>query len=247
MKVELKCQYCGETYKTWKSWAIRRNGNYCSKSCFLNSGALNNSEKTKNRIRKIIISNCQICGKEIKSYSEKRKFCSNKCRGINDRKENKFIIENNITKLIINSPKFGELICLIDTEDINKIKHIKWCVNYSKCVKNFYVVGHTKEDNRKVLHLHRLVTNCPSNLVVDHINHNTLDNRKENLKICTKYENNQNINPNCKRGKAIRYICWHKHNKAFRVKIKNKYYGQAKLLEDAILIRDKVLMEIKNG
>lgn len=44
-----------------------------------------------------------------------------------------------------------------------------------------------------VYKLHRFITNCPREKVVDHINHNTLDNRKANLKICTRFENQQNL------------------------------------------------------
>ena len=35
--------------------------------------------------------------------------------------------------------------------------------------------------------------NPPDNLVVDHRNHNGLDNRKQNLKVCTQKENMQNL------------------------------------------------------
>lgn len=47
-------------------------------------------------------------------------------------------------------------------------------------------------DHKKRISLHRYITNCPKGMVVDHINGNTLDNRKENLRICTNKENAYN-------------------------------------------------------
>lgn len=83
---------------------------------------------------------------------------------------------------------FGLFKVLIDTEDIDKIKDIHWNAEKDKRGK-FYV-----RNRKKNLRLHRVITNCPPNLVVDHINHNTLDNRKSNLRVCTIAENNRNTN-----------------------------------------------------
>lgn len=93
---------------------------------------------------------------------------------------------------------------LIDDEDYLLIKDYKWSADsrsekgavYFKC----YAGGGRK--HTKHIYLHRLIAgaNMPAgvgeqnrkNNVVDHANHNTLDNRKCNLRICTQTENIRN-------------------------------------------------------
>lgn len=70
---------------------------------------------------------------------------------------------------------------LIDLDDIDKVKDIRWCYN-----------GNGEVHNREVGSLHRFIMNAPDDMVVDHINHNRLDNRKQNLRICTARENSFN-------------------------------------------------------
>lgn len=92
---------------------------------------------------------------------------------------------------IINSKTHGKFIVLIDEEDYEKIKIYTWGVQYSKRSNTFYV---SRKEKNKTFLLHRLITNCPDGLVVDHINHNTLDNRKCNLRVCDNSENCRNMN-----------------------------------------------------
>ncbi|MBQ4523563.1 MAG: hypothetical protein IJA10_11530 [Lachnospiraceae bacterium] len=73
---------------------------------------------------------------------------------------------------------------LIDTDDYEKVKDYTW-----RTSSNGYIVT-TK--NRKVILLHRLIMNPSKDLVVDHINHNKKDNRKNNPRICTMSNNNMN-------------------------------------------------------
>lgn len=79
---------------------------------------------------------------------------------------------------------------IVDHEDIDKIKNINWSI------VNGYI-GMNHYNGNKVLFLHNLIMNhTPSGKgsteSIDHINRNTFDNRKKNLRFTT--QTNQNIN-----------------------------------------------------
>lgn len=53
-------------------------------------------------------------------------------------------------------------------------------------------IGTKTAGTRKHISLHRTLMNPPDDMVVDHINGNGLDNRRVNLRICTRAQNNHN-------------------------------------------------------
>lgn len=74
---------------------------------------------------------------------------------------------------------------LCDAEDVSKIQYTKW-----KRSSSGYMMNSPK--NGKNIHFSRIILDTDQ--FVDHINHNTLDNRKENLRIVTKSQNQMNSN-----------------------------------------------------
>ena len=76
----------------------------------------------------------------------------------------------------------------IDLDDLDKIREYYWYI-FSHKKSERYVVSNTK--NRKRIRLHRFILNLSEDntKVIDHINHNTLDNRKNNLRIVSQGQN----------------------------------------------------------
>lgn len=72
----------------------------------------------------------------------------------------------------------------IDKKDFIELKNYKFYIS-----KNGYV---RFTINKKRIFVHRYITKCPNDKVVDHINGNKLDNTRTNLRICSQSENSKN-------------------------------------------------------
>lgn len=123
----------------------------------------------------------------------------------------------------------------IDAEDYELIKDYSWSVN-----KQGYVRTQDCETKEDIL-LHRLVTHCPEDLVVDHDNHITTDNRKQNLIICTQSDNMQNTNLRSNNKSGYKGISWDKTRNKWVAQLKvNKklvLHKRFDTIEDAIVAR----------
>ena len=112
----------------------------------------------------------------------------------------------------------------IDKDDLEKAKQYKWCLS-----SEGYVI------NSKI-RLHQLILSKKKGLDIDHINHDTLDNRKQNLRHCTRSQNNLNKKKQCG-------IVWRKRTKKWEasINIKRKfiYLGSYNNYQEALKIRQQ--------
>lgn len=150
---------------------------------------------------------CNYCNAELKRYPSAIKnlnFCNLTHYHYYFRdKNNKYVNCGDYTELYINDDEKVFKI-LIDTEDVEKAKKYTWhLINKNR---NITYLG-TKVNGKK-LTFHRYIMNCPENMIIDHINRNTFDNRKQNLRICTDFENMQNTSMYKNNKSGIKNIHW---------------------------------------
>ena len=72
--------------------------------------------------------------------------------------------------------------------------------------------------------MHRLSSQCPEEVLVDHANGDGLDNRRHNLRICTRSQNaaNKRKSPGC--SSIYKGVHWHKRNHKWYAHI--KFHGK---------------------
>lgn len=127
---------------------------------------------------------------------------------------------------------------LVDNEDFERLKPFKW--RYST-VGYATTVGSKRGD---VIYMHRLILGTPMGMFTDHKNSDRLDNRKENLRICTKGENERNTPKRKNNTSGFKGIYWRKDTKKWTTHLMvNRKYIVGKChekIEDAIREYDEM-------
>lgn len=75
---------------------------------------------------------------------------------------------------------------LVDKSDFESLNRYRWSL-----VGGATPYAHACINGRRV-RMHRFIMDAPKGMVVDHKNHDTLDNRRANLRVCTVRENSRN-------------------------------------------------------
>lgn len=125
---------------------------------------------------------------------------------------------------------------IFDSEDYEKIKGITWYrCNKSNGEKTY--IG-----NCKGRCIHRFIVNSSDGMEIDHINLNPMDNRKENLRICTHQQNqcNQPLQKNNTSG--ITGVNFYTPRNKYRSRIKicqhDIHLGYYETFEEAVQARN---------
>lgn len=165
-----------------------------------------------------------------------------KNKEIKNRKYNNFEIIENLVYIDVNNIKFQgrKIICDFDIWD-KKLKNYYWNVN------NMGYAYTSTSMRGNILFMHKLVSGANGNEITDHINQNSLDNRKENLRNTNHSMNafNRKIRDDSKSG--YNGVWKDKRSGKWKVGIcingKRNHLGYFDKLEDAINVRKEA--EIK--
>ena len=124
--------------------------------------------------------------------------------------------------LWLNRNELSDKVAIVDDEDYDKV--IEAAMNYNKSGEprkntgkwyyrdNSYGNEYALSGGR-YRSIHRVVVGAPKGMDIDHINGNGLDNRKENLRICTRSQNamNQRLKSHSRSGyKGVQYAPVHR-------------------------------------
>jgi hypothetical protein len=107
--------------------------------------------------------------------------------------------------------------------------------------------GNKKKKQEKIS-MHRLINKTGKLEICDHINHNTIDNRKENLRNCTKQENNMNVAQNRKNNTSgYKGVFWHNRDQTYEASIrymdKQIYLGRSLDIKECARIYNEAALK----
>lgn len=110
---------------------------------------------------------------------------------------------------------------LIDDEDWKLVSAYNWYAAWNPNTKSFYAVTSLQRAHGKqaTLYMHRLIVSAQTGEQVDHIHHNTLDNRKSELRLCSGSQNQHNRATQANNTSGFKGVYWHKQSQKWQARI----------------------------
>lgn len=117
----------------------------------------------------------------------------------------------------------GGGVAILDADDYERLSKWKWQAHWDKTTQSYYarrtIWLRGGKGKTCCLLMHREVVGAPAGAIVDHINRNSLDNRKENLRICTAAGNAQNARVRRDNKSGYKGVSWVNRDRCWRANI----------------------------
>jgi hypothetical protein len=133
-------------------------------------------------------------------------------------------------------------VAVVDDEDFKDLSRWNWCWCPNR--KGYAVRRlHLREGRgRGTVAMAREIMKAPKGMMVDHKNGNTLDNRRDNLRLATHHQNQMNTGLRITNTSGFKGVAWDKRGQAWRVmmnvKKKMTYLGRYRSKRTAAMIYD---------
>jgi hypothetical protein len=108
-------------------------------------------------------------------------------------------------------------VALVDDQDYEWLNQTKWryCEDEPR---PGYARGHLRGTGVHI-RMHRLILDAPPDMQVDHINGNTLDNRRVNLRLASQVQNSRNAQPHRHARSPYKGVSWQPTHRKWRAMI----------------------------
>ena len=104
---------------------------------------------------------------------------------------------------------------ILDKDDFKRAKQFRWSMHSGGYCQT--------RVNGKLIKLHQFILGKKQGYEIDHFNGNKLDNRKQNLRFCTKSQNQFNCGPSKRNTSGLRGVSWHKKAGKWQARFRYNY------------------------
>jgi hypothetical protein len=112
-------------------------------------------------------------------------------------------------------------VAIIDDEDAQFVLKHKWRARSNG--KGWYARTNIRVgDKQRTITMHRMILDAPRGSVVDHINHNPLDNRRCNLRFASPSQSNYNARKHQDNTSGYKGVYYERDRKTFRASINHE-------------------------
>lgn len=137
----------------------------------------------------------------------------------------------------------GKYRAKVDDADYEVLSKHKW-----------YLTGHRyagasyqKNRVRHYIYMHRAIMGANENDIIDHINGDCLDNRRDNLRVCSNSQNGLNAKRPKNNTSGAKCVFFHKKKGKWYVRTridgKDSFRGYFSTFDDAVRVRDEIFAE----